>query len=104
MNSNAKPASRIPLVVDLDGTLTFIQFASHRPKQAFLALVMLGRGHATFRAAVADHVVPDPQTIPIDPGVLAAVREAREAGRKVYLATAADWRFAKAIAEIYRKV
>ncbi len=97
----------IPLVVDLDGTLikvdllheAFVQLSAKKPLYALNALLSLGGGRAAFKAAVADHVLPDVSTVPVDEAVLAAIKQARAAGRKVYLATAADRRFAEAIAD-----
>jgi 4-hydroxybenzoate polyprenyltransferase/phosphoserine phosphatase len=104
---NAKAASDIPLVVDLDGTLikidslheALVQLFSRKPIQALRALLMLTHSRAAFKAAIADHILPDVSTIPVNELVLEAIKQARKEGRKVYLATAADQRFAKAIAD-----
>ena len=106
MDERSKDLSDIPLVVDLDGTLiktdtlheAFIQLSSRHPIQGLRALIMLKHGRAAFKAAVADHVLPDVGTIPFDEAVVEAIKQAREDGRKVFLATAADRRFAEAIA------
>src|SRR5262249_6196924 len=102
----AKPAARIPLVVDLDGTLlkvdslheAFVQLLARHPLQALRALSLLKQGRAAFKAAIADHMVLDAATMPVDEKVLAIIKQARQDGRKVYLATAADKRFAEAVA------
>jgi 4-hydroxybenzoate polyprenyltransferase/phosphoserine phosphatase len=107
MDQSVKSVSDKPLVVDLDGTLikidslheAFVQLAARKPLYALRALFMLKRGRAAFKTAVADHVLPDVGTIPIDEAVLEAIKQARKKGRKVYLATAADRRFAEAIAD-----
>jgi 4-hydroxybenzoate polyprenyltransferase len=99
------PAVAAPLVVDLDGTLlksdslheSLALLFSRNPRQALDALLALRQGRASFKAAVADNVMPDAMTTPVDETVAAAVKEARSEGRKVYLATAADRR----IAELY---
>ena len=99
-------ADNIPLIVDLDGTLikvdslqeAFIQLLTKNPLNALRALFALRRGRAAFKAVVADHVLPDPATTPIDEVVLNAIKQAKQEGRKVYLATAGDRRFAEAIA------
>lgn len=102
-----KSAPDIPLVVDMDGTLikvdslheTFIQLLAKKPLQAFRALFALRDGRAAFKAAVADHALPDAETMPVDQAVLAAIKEAQQRGQKVYLATAADQRFGQQIAD-----
>src|ERR1035437_4055648 len=102
-----KAASDIPLVVDLDGTLiktntlheALVQLFSRKPMQALRALLMLTHSRAAFKAAVADHVLPDVGTVPVDEAVFETIKQARKEGRKVYLATAADQRFAEAIAD-----
>ena len=104
--NKTKSIAAIPLVVDLDGTLikvdslheAFAQLSSRHPLQALRALFMLRQGRAAFKAAVADHVLPDGATVPFDEKVLDAIKQARKNGRKVYLATAADKRFAEAVA------
>lgn len=100
-------ASQIPLVVDLDGTLlkvdslheAFVEFLSKKPIHAVRALASLKQGRAAFKEAIADHVLPQAETLPVDEAVLDVMKRAREDGRKVYLATAADRRFAEAIAD-----
>ena len=107
MNKKARCVSEIPLVVDLDGTLirvdslheAFIELSSKKPLQALRALLRLQHGRAAFKAAVAEHVVPQVRNVPVNEAVLEAIKLARKAGRKVYLATAADRRFAEAIAD-----
>jgi 4-hydroxybenzoate polyprenyltransferase len=106
MDERTKAAS-IPLVVDLDGTLikidtlheALVQLISQKPIQSLRALLMLLHGRAAFKAAIADHVLPDVGTVPVDEAVFEAIKQARKEGRKVYLATAADRRFAEAIAD-----
>ena len=92
--------------MDMDGTLikvdslheAFVQLWSKKPLYALRALLRLRQGRASFKAAVADHVLPDLGTMPVNGFVLEAIKEARGRGQKVYLATAADRRFAQAIA------
>lgn len=107
MDHKVATAADIPLVVDLDGTLikvdslqeALVQLSAKQPLQALRALFMLKQGRAPFKAAVADHMLPDVATVPLDEKVLEAIKRARSEGRKVYLATAADKRFAKVIAD-----
>src|SRR4029078_6344984 len=65
---------------------------------AVRALLMSKDGLGSFKAAVSDHVTLDAGSLPIDPAVMEAVKQTREEGRKVFLATAADRRVADAIA------
>jgi len=96
----------VPLVVDMDGTLlkvdslheTFVQSLAKQPLHAIAALATIMNGRAAFKKAVADHVLPDGRTIPVNESVLAAIKEAHGQGRKVYLATASDKRVAEIIA------
>jgi len=107
MNQRVKSNPKIPLVVDLDGTLlkvdslheAFVDLSTKKPLHALRALLALRQGRAAFKASVADHVTPQVGTLPVDEAVLEAVKQARGKGRKVYLATAADRRFAEAIAK-----
>ena len=99
-------AADVPLVVDMDGTLikvdslqeAFVQLCSRQPLQALRALFTLKDGRAAFKAAVAAHVVPQALTIPFEDTVVETIKQARAKGRKVYLATAADRRFADIVA------
>ena len=106
MKRKGPATAKIPLVVDLDGTLlkvdslheAFAQLSSKQPLQALQSLLTLRQGRAAFKAAIADHVLPDGTTVPFDEKILETIRQAKKTGRKVYLATAADKRFADAIA------
>ena len=106
MDQVTRVASDIPLVVDMDGTLikpdtlheALVQLVSQKPVQALYALLTLRFGRVAFKAAVADRVLPDVATVPINEDVLETIRLAKREGRKVFLATAADSRFAEEIA------
>ena len=106
MDHRIETPTDIPLVVDLDGTLikvdslqeAFVQLSAKQPLAALRALFMLKDGRASFKAAVADRVLLDPVTLPIDEKVLVSMKEARAKGRKIYLATAANSLVASAIA------
>jgi 4-hydroxybenzoate polyprenyltransferase len=103
----AQSVREVPLVVDLDGTLikvdslqeAFVHLAATQPFQAVRALLSLKNGRAALKAAVAEQVLPHVSTVPFNEAVLAQIKRARAQGRKVYLATAADRRFAQAIAD-----
>jgi 4-hydroxybenzoate polyprenyltransferase len=106
MAETIKADADIPLVVDLDGTLTktdtlheaLVQLVSQKPMRALRTLPILMHGRAVFKAAISNHILPDMETIPVNLAVLEAISQARREGRKVYLATAADQRFAVAAA------
>lgn len=97
----------IPLIVDLDGTLikinslheALVQLSSRKPLHALRALLMLRRGRAAFKAAVAEQMLPDAKTVPFNEAVVEVINRARAEGRRIYLATAADRRFAEAISD-----
>jgi 4-hydroxybenzoate polyprenyltransferase/phosphoserine phosphatase len=104
---NDVAAADVPLVVDMDGTLikvdslqeAFVQLSFRKPLQALRALLALKGGRASFKASVAAHMVPDVGSIPFEQSVVEAIRQAKAKGRKVYLATAADRRFADVVAQ-----
>jgi len=106
MDGKVALSAGVPLVVDLDGTLLKVDtlheslalILSHSPRQALNALIALRHGRANFKAAVADNLIPDPVTTPVDEAVVAVVKQAHSEGRRVYLATAADRRIADAFA------
>ena len=104
--SKADTAVR-PLIVDLDGTLTptdllveqFASVAGKNWRSAFRLLGKLRQGKSAFKSAVAEAGDLHPALIPYDPVVLSVVRDARDQGRPVYLATASHQRYAEAIAD-----
>jgi len=112
MNGKIDATADIPLVVDLDGTLikvdslqeAFIQLLARQPMAALRALVMLKNGRVSFKSAIADRLLPDASTVPFDEKVLATIDGARVKGRKIYVATAADERFATTIADSIGKI
>jgi 4-hydroxybenzoate polyprenyltransferase/phosphoserine phosphatase len=104
----AAPAGeqRRPLVVDLDGTLvasdllieTAFSELGRRPHSLLDMLVALSRGKAALKHRLAEPAIFDPGTLPYDPAVLAAIRQARAAGRPVYLASASNRRLVESVA------
>src|SRR5262249_17391023 len=76
----------------------FVQLSSRKPLHALRAVLRLKKGRAAFKAAIADHMLPDVSTMPVDESVIEVIGQAREKGQKVYLATAADRRFAETVA------
>ena len=96
----------IPLVVDLDGSLihtdllyesflTSIKDGVNHHRQTFAALC---RGKAPLKAYLAEAGTIDYALLPFNAEVLELIREAKDAGRPVYLATASNRRHAEGIA------
>lgn len=96
-----------PLVVDLDGTLirsdllieTAVGTLVERPSQALGAAGALLRGKAALKAFFAEHGAFEPALLPYDPVVISYIKDAKAAGRPVYLASAANQRLVKNVAE-----
>lgn len=96
-----------PLVVDLDGTLiksdllleTFFGTVGRDPAMALAAVGALVHGKAALKERLATCPGFDPEFLPYDPAVLTLIREAREDGRDVYLASASNWRLVEAVAD-----
>jgi 4-hydroxybenzoate polyprenyltransferase len=97
-----------PLVVDLDGTLIrsdvliesgFAYFKS-TPLRFYRPLIWLARGgKPALKAGLAESTDVDVTVLPYDPQVLDWLKEEREAGRELVLATATHERYAQAIAD-----
>ena len=106
-SSRSRNVSRLPLVVDLDGTLcrtdtlweTF--FAAWRTCWwlPLVAPVWLIAGRAQLKARMAEIALPIINRLPWNESVIAALTEARAGGRKCVLATAANDRIANACAD-----
>jgi len=100
------PAVGHVLVVDLDGTLTpsdsLIEGVLHvlreRPAALLAFLPALLRGRAAFKRAVFDAAALPPDLLPYRDDLLAFLRERREQGQRIVLATAADERIAQGVA------
>jgi 4-hydroxybenzoate polyprenyltransferase len=96
----------VPLVVDLDGTLTrtdllvetLFLFLAARPLGIPRLLSWLALGRARFKERLAGATELDVAALPFDPDCLALIGEARRAGRRVILASAADQRLVDAVA------
>ncbi len=97
----------IPLVVDLDGTLSrtdtlhemLLRLVSKTPMALFQIPGWLSEGRAGFKARIADRTLVDPAELPLNETVIETVRAAREAGRRTALVSAADHRQVTATAE-----
>ncbi|CAN5605844.1 UbiA family prenyltransferase [soil metagenome] len=87
-----------PLVFDLDGTLiatdllaeTLLLFLKQNPLRIFVVLGWLLKGRAHLKRRLAESVNLDVDLLPLRDEVVAYARAQAEAGRKIYIATAAD--------------
>ncbi|HWD60146.1 MAG TPA: UbiA family prenyltransferase [Stellaceae bacterium] len=102
----AAAVGKPPLVVDLDGSLvktdTLIEClleALPHPVRLARALFALRHGRAALKAALAEIAALDPALLPYNRELLAYLRDERKSGRVLILATAADERVARAVAE-----
>lgn len=96
-----------PLFVDLDGSLihsdsmweSLVLLAKHHPIDLLRLPLWLGRGLAQAKQRIAQRNIPDAAMLPYRADVLEFLKEQKQAGRKVYLATASDQRMARAVAD-----
>lgn len=96
----------LPLVLDMDGTLlltdTLVESVVERlfsnPLQLLAALPVLAGGRANFKSRVSDIADLDVDTLPVRQDLLEYATEQRDAGRPVYLVTAADQAVADRVA------
>ena len=96
----------VPLVVDLDGTLTptdtlvesLVLLVRSNPVYLLLIPFWLLFGRAGFKQRVADRVLPDVEALPLRAGLVDYLRAQRATGRRLVLATAADGRIAHRVA------
>jgi len=96
-----------PLCVDLDGTLvksdtlidSLLLLARTRPRLVPALFARVLRGKAAFKAFVTDNVTLDVQHLPYNRKLLQYLNGQRREGRPVYLATGADVRIARRVAE-----
>lgn len=103
----ASDGSEIPLVVDLDGTLSrtdslheaLLGLISRDPLKLLRVPGWIAEGRAGLKARLADQGVVDPNLLPLNEAVIETIRIAREAGRKTALVSAADHRQVTAVAE-----
>ena len=104
--SHRVTSDRLPLIVDLDGTLihsdllvesAFAQLGQ-KPWRLFSQLSALMKGKAALKAHIAADTRVDPAELPYNAAVLSRIRRARDEGRKVYLVSASDERYVAEIA------
>jgi 4-hydroxybenzoate polyprenyltransferase/phosphoserine phosphatase len=97
---------RLPLCVDLDGTLVrtdtlheqFLQALVHRPLAALLVVAVLLRGKAAFKRALGRLSPIQPESLPYQYDLVEFLREQKASGRTLVLATASDRGVAEPIA------
>jgi 4-hydroxybenzoate polyprenyltransferase len=107
MNVRAEADTRKPLVVDLDGSLLrsdtlheLLAVALTRPRVLFGAVVRLAtRGRAALKNYLAANVTLDVETLPANSDIAKFVASERQSGRRVYLATGADFTIANLVRE-----
>ena len=99
--------SNIPLVVDLDGTLTstdtlvesILQVIRLSPLNLLRLLGWLLQGRAVFKHRIALLTQPSAEMLPYHASLLAYLRNEKSRGRHLILATAAHERIAHAVSD-----
>lgn len=100
-------ASTAPLCVDLDGTLiktdslyeSFLRMVKNNPLKIFAAPFWLVMGKAHFKAKISENAQMDASSLPYNEEFLAYLKEERQSGRKLVLATAANSTIANAVSK-----
>lgn len=95
-----------PLVVDLDGSLLktdllyecVLLLLRQKPKQFFHTVRWLGKGKAHLKTRLAEAVHLDSQLLPLHPGVVDVIEQARSQQRPIVIATASHADLAHAVA------
>ncbi len=101
------PSKLKPLVVDLDGTLVrsdlLVESAfahlGHDPLRVVGLLSAARRGKAALKAEIAAKTEIDVSHLPYDEDVVSLIRQRRAAGNQVYLASASNERYVRAVAD-----
>jgi apolipoprotein N-acyltransferase len=107
MPPSPPPENQVPLVVDLDGTLiktdllweSIARLLRRNPFALFAILFWWTRGRAFLKKKLAARVRIDPAALPYNESFLKFLREQKNAGRKIILATASDLQMAKPVAD-----
>jgi 4-hydroxybenzoate polyprenyltransferase len=94
--SNSQTNKKIPLCVDLDGTLiatdtlleSMLIALKSNPLIIFLFPFWILKGRAHFKAKIANLALPNPEFLPYHEDFLNYVRTEHKSGRKIILATA----------------
>lgn len=96
----------VPFCIDLDGTLLatdtlyegYLLLLKQNPLFALLLLVYILFGKARLKAEIAKRVELDVAYLPLNKSFVEHLHELKASGRRLVLATAADRRFAEAVA------
>lgn len=104
---NFEKISLLPLCVDLDGTLiyndvTWLSMKLYLQENVFRFAEVtswLSHGRAHLKREIAKRIDLDPQRLPYRQSLIDYLKIERRAGRNLYLATAADQKYANAIAD-----
>jgi 4-hydroxybenzoate polyprenyltransferase/phosphoserine phosphatase len=107
VSDRAQESLRVPLVVDLDGTLirsdllieTAFSELARNPFSVFELCTALMKGKAELKHRLAKFAEIDPSMLPYDQAVLERIRQAKDDGRAVYLASASNDRLVSAVAD-----
>lgn len=99
--------NKVPLVVDLDGTLirsdllveSAFVFLKQGPLQIFRIVLWLLTSRAYLKQQLAQTVMLDVTTLPYDQAVVELIQEERARGRRIVLATASHLIYARQIAD-----
>jgi len=97
----------IPLVVDLDETLirtdllfeSFLMLIAVSPVRAIYALFKVLSGRSELKSYIADHIDIRADLLPYDEAVIDCINVAKNSGKDVYLVSASDDRYVKAVAD-----
>lgn len=106
-NSGPVVTTSTPLYVDLDGALcatdtlweSLLELVRRQPLLLPQVPFWILKGKSRFKDEVARRVLPDVATLPIRPEVMELLANRKAAGDAIILATAADSRIARAVAE-----
>ncbi len=104
--SETARAAFVPLCVDMDGTLvksdtlldSILALARQRPLDMLRIPGWIAQGKAAFKQRVTRAVTLDVEHLPYNRGLLTWLRQQHGAGRRIYLATAADNTLAERVA------
>lgn len=105
----AKPNSKLPLFVDLDGTLlktdclleSILAMLRSNPLTLFAMVGWLIHGRAFFKQKLAESAALDIEPLPVNPDFLAFLQQENKAKRELVLISAADQRVVDRVAKHY---
>ena len=105
--STKQPSGQPPLAVDLDGTLvktdllveSVLVLLKQKPWSVLILPFWLLKGRANFKSQVARRVSLDVRVLPYREELLDSLRSQHVQGRAIVLATAADMRIARQVAD-----